>query len=320
MKWSCILILSISFILFPLAPRSVSGSGGPTVDISTEFIEDVQDVNELGPLPGGENIGAEWGELVVLKAVILTPFNRSIILMWNITNLADGNITIHRGNTLDTRFYPSNRRPDLPQSERFLVQLTVWYERTGEMAAFTSIQLPVRSDGDNDNDGLPDIRERYYWGDIIHHLPEDDEDGDGLTNIQEIGFQIPLSDGERSFPYDPRGGPFDPTDPDDPIPRNSNYRIPPKRPPNGPVMSTLASYSIVGGLGSMSLLGILFIIFYIVYGPLRSNDKESGSSSYNDNDKRRPQISKEISGRRNEKNVPVGGYPTTRPLRASRVT
>ncbi|MGA1866575.1 MAG: hypothetical protein ACMUFK_03815 [Thermoplasmatota archaeon] len=266
MERPAMVLLMASGLLLSFLPSGVSGSEEDFIDIEISYVEDLEDRNEWAPLPGGENIRAEWGERVLFKAIPRYPFNRSVILMWNITNLVDESSVIFRGTEIEVRFLPSNRMLDLPPREKFLVSVHEWVVGTGEVEYSSFIQLWVWPDDDNDNDGLPDRRERYYWGDdIIHHRPEYDEDGDGLTNIQEIGFHIPLSEWERSTPYNPYGGPFDPTDPNDPISRNvgSNRTVP--KEPNGPVMSDLATYSIIGILASLPLFEIFFVILYIRY-------------------------------------------------------
>lgn len=42
--------------------------------------------------------------------------------------------------------------------------------------------------GDADSDGLPDTWEIKYFGDISKYGPQDDPDGDGLTNLQEFQY------------------------------------------------------------------------------------------------------------------------------------
>ncbi|MBN1539488.1 MAG: hypothetical protein JW939_05030 [Candidatus Thermoplasmatota archaeon] len=266
MERSAMIFVMVSGLLLLFLPFEASGSEENLIDIEISYIGDLEDRNEWGSLPGGDHVRAEWGELVSIKAYPQVPFNRSVVLMWNITNIRDGNSTVYRGGEIEVRFQPSNRRLDTPQSEKFLVRVYLWVVGTGEVKSGSSIQLWVWSDDDDDNDGLPDKRERYYWGeDIIHHRPEYDEDGDGLTNAQEIGFHIPLSEAERSIPYYPFGGPFDPTHPNDPISRNVGYNGTGSREPDGPVMSDLAAYSILGCLASLPLLEILFIILYVRY-------------------------------------------------------
>lgn len=249
-----------SLLLVILLPVRVSGDN--SVEIDQRFIYDEQDRNEWGPQLGGEEIQAEWGELVHFKALPGIQFDRAVIHMWNITNLADGSSTIFQGEEITLKFYPSNRIIGTIQEEKFLVELTVWHVRSMEMAARTHIQLWVVSDDDNDNDGMPDDRERYYWGeDIFHHPPDYDEDGDGWTNLQEIGFDIPLAYSERGFPYVPPIGHFDPTDPDSPTPRTINNTVRPPH-PGGPVMPIWAIYTLVGGI---ALIGVIAIVFCVVY-------------------------------------------------------
>ncbi|MBN1539085.1 MAG: hypothetical protein JW939_02990, partial [Candidatus Thermoplasmatota archaeon] len=75
------------------------------------------------------------------------------------------------------------------------------------------IQQWVWSDDDNDNDGMPDNRERHFWGNLDHE-PDVDEDNDGYTNIQEIGFQVPQYDQERIVPYSINVNEVNPVDPE----------------------------------------------------------------------------------------------------------
>jgi hypothetical protein len=263
MKWIPIILAASSFLL--LSIPSAEGAGDPDVSILIDPVYDAEDRNEWGPSLGGEEILPEWGEPIALKALPKTSFEVAVFYIWNITNLETGDSWIYQGNDQTIMFIPSTRSYDTPTSEKFLVALYVHYVRSDEIAATAYMQFYVWPDDDNDNDGMPDIRERYYWKDgIIHHHPEYDEDGDGYTNVQEIGFDIPLAYSERRIPYVPPIGHFDPTDPSSP-PTGDPPLFINKTPPKGPVMSRLAIYFLMGGIISPAIAAVIFDIIYIKY-------------------------------------------------------
>lgn len=269
-KASIFLLLSSSVLL---SMGIVKADNDLNVTIQIDLSYDQHDPNEWGPGWGGEEIQAEWGEPVNLKALPLTSINRSVIYIWNITNMNDGNSVIYQGNEIEVVFYPSDRRLDIIQAEKFSINLTVWYVRSKEYGTRIMTHLWIWSDDDNDNDGLPDSRERYYWdGDIIHHHPDYDEDGDGFTNIQEIGFNIPLADSEKTYPYHPALS-FDPTDPHRPRPEINITGPKRTKGPNGPVMPNWAMYTLVGGIGSIGILTIIGDIIYYKFYYLASSRK-----------------------------------------------
>ncbi len=270
---------SVVFILLFLIPMIIlidpaNGSFDQEIKIDQQFVYDEQDRNEWGPSLGGEEIGAEWGETVLFKALPMDPIERSVIFIWNVTNLASGKSACYQGKQIEIKFYPSDRRLDVFQREKFLVELTVYYVRSRDIASWSTIQFWVSSDDDNDNDGMPDWREKYYWNDdILHHHPEDDEDEDNWTNIQEIGFDIPLSYSERLHPYRPPIGHFDPTDPNSPT---IMVRDPPgnKPDPNGPVMTDFQVFLLLCGIISPAVIIVLVDVIYIKYYYLEPKKKK----------------------------------------------
>jgi hypothetical protein len=58
---------------------------------------------------------------------------------------------------------------------------------------------------------MPDRRELHFWNNLDHE-PNVDEDNDGYTNIQEIGFQVPLYDEEKRSPYSIKANEVNPVD------------------------------------------------------------------------------------------------------------
>ena len=302
------MLATLVFLILAITiPLSITTSADSDVNISTEFIGDIYDRNEWGPTPGGEEIQAEWGEPVLFRALPSTPFNRSTIMMWRITDLTTGENEVFVGNQIQVKFRPADRRLDIVQRSKFLVELIVFFVRSNETAARTSIQLWVSSDDDNDNDGLPDRREKYYWGDdIIHHLPELDEDGDGFTNIQEIGFDIPLAYSEMVEPYSPPIGHFDPTDPDSPVPRNGSNNGKDRSKPFGPVMPAWAAYTITGSIASIGLMGILFMVGFIRYSLKDPPVKEEGRSFLEKGGEDRPLAFLQVLENRRMRKVELG--------------
>jgi hypothetical protein len=58
---------------------------------------------------------------------------------------------------------------------------------------------------------MPDKRELYFWNSLDPE-PNADEDNDGYTNIQEIGFQVPLYNEEKRSPYSIKANEVNPLD------------------------------------------------------------------------------------------------------------
>jgi hypothetical protein len=162
---------------------------------------------------GGSKIQAEWGEVVDFKAFARDPDNDEINYTWVISS-ENGvvNYTLY-GKDLSVRFYPSNGNLSRLQSEKYILNVNITDGKAGTGFISTVVQLWVWSDDDNDNDGMPDIREKHFWGDLSAE-PNDDDDLDGYTNIQEIGFSVPQYDSEKKTPYSIPMNEINPLDPE----------------------------------------------------------------------------------------------------------
>ncbi|MGA1820036.1 MAG: hypothetical protein ACMUHU_03405 [Thermoplasmatota archaeon] len=190
-------------------PEWIPGSG----KIKVAFTVDENDINEWGNREGGAKIQAEWGEGVMFEGFAKDRDNDILNYTWTIKNDNSGESFMVYGNRVMVQFSPSNGNVSILQSEKFIINLTVSDGFSETMDIYYQIQQWVWSDDDNDNDGMPDKRELYFWGNLDHE-PNVDEDNDGYTNIQEIGFQVPLYDEERAIPYSIRSNEVNPLDPE----------------------------------------------------------------------------------------------------------
>ncbi|MGA1873193.1 MAG: hypothetical protein ACMUHY_05930 [Thermoplasmatota archaeon] len=190
-------------------PEWVPGSG----KISVDFVTDREDMNEWGNQKGGSKLQAEWGENVRFEGFARDKDRDDLNYTWSITNENSGETYRVYGNRPIVRFYPSNGNVSILQSEKFIINLSVSDGHSETANIWYQIQQWVWSDDDNDNDGMPDKREIYFWRNL-DHKPDVDEDNDGYTNIQEIGFQVPQYDEEKKIPYSIRSNEVNPLDPE----------------------------------------------------------------------------------------------------------
>jgi len=72
---------------------------------------------------------------------------------------------------------------------RYIVNITY---SDGTVSLYTTMIIRISSDGDDDNDGLWDALEMKFFGDLSHG-PDEDFDGDGYTNRDEIGIHLKLT-------------------------------------------------------------------------------------------------------------------------------
>ncbi len=146
---------------------------------------DETDQNEWGG-DGGENIRAEWGEPVRFKPYVADPDGDQLNFTWKFTDV-DGmsSRTLYDEEVLFA-FYP----PDgiFRAQLKFRVNLTVT-DGHFEVPLSAQFEIWVWPDDDNDNDGLPDIREIAFFGNLDHG-PDEDYDNDTFSNKAEIGFNV----------------------------------------------------------------------------------------------------------------------------------
>ncbi len=166
--------------------------------ITVTYTYDLQDKNEWGGKMGGSEIRAEWGEDVTFEGFATDKDNDPLTYTWWFSTQDEkGNWSVE-GKKVDFAFQPSEGGLEDPLREKFRITLTVSDGKTEPIQYYR--ELWVDKDDDNDNDGLPDARELYFWGNLSHS-GEEDEDSDSYTNAQEIGFEIPRYDSEMSGVY-----------------------------------------------------------------------------------------------------------------------
>ena len=146
---------------------------------------DETDPNEWGG-DGGDDIRAEWGEPVRFKPYVADPDGDQLNFTWTFSDVGGMSYRTLYDEEVLFAFYP----PDgiFKAQLKFRVNLTVT-DGHFEVPLSTQFELWVFMDDDNDNDGLPDIREIAFFGDL-DQSPDDDYDNDTFSNKAEIGFNV----------------------------------------------------------------------------------------------------------------------------------
>ncbi|OYT44314.1 hypothetical protein B6U90_05605, partial [Thermoplasmatales archaeon ex4484_6] len=176
--------------------------------IVVSFTYDENDQNEW---PGENEIQAEWGEPVTFEGFARDKDNDPLNYTWWVSTLDESrNWTVY-GKVMDFRFSPSKGGLEKPVREKFKITLIVSDSHTEPIQWFR--ELWVEKDDDNDNDGLPDSRELYFFGNLSQG-PFDDPDKDDYDNIDEIGFEIIRYDSEKRGEFFIPKNEMNPLDPD----------------------------------------------------------------------------------------------------------
>ncbi|MGA1849044.1 MAG: hypothetical protein ACMUHB_06855, partial [Thermoplasmatota archaeon] len=173
------------------------------------FTYDLRDV-ELGD---NRRIGAEWNEIITFSGTAVHSNCGAPLWSWEFRSGDNTTIMTLPGNPLSLILLPSEGELGTVQEETFRVHLTV--SGIGVEDVLKEFIITVSSDGDDDNDGLPDSGEFDFFGNLDHG-PDDDEDGDGYTNLMEL--KNPL--GEPTDPLDKRSYPGSSGDGDDDGPQD----------------------------------------------------------------------------------------------------
>lgn len=165
--------------------------------IEFRSVYDETDVNDW-ETPSVETARPEWGEPVKFQAFAQDLDNDALNYTWRFS-ASEGTEEFYRyESVVYFSFFPSDGNLSKIQNERFMVNLTVSDSYTPEI--YYQFELVVWPDADNDNDGLPDDREMFFWRDLSAG-PDDDPDDDGYTNEIEIGFNVPPYASESITPY-----------------------------------------------------------------------------------------------------------------------
>ena len=168
--------------------------------------------------------GVSWsGEI---QAQYTEPYTFYILSHDGVRVWLDGQLILDRWKT--GRLEPS-ATVNLTAGQRYLLNIE-YFENTGRAMCWlrwSSPSTPKRivpqtqlysQFTDTDGDGLPDIWERKYFGDL-RYGPNDDPDGDGLTNLQEYRYHTDPTKADTDGDGLPDGwevahglNPLDPTD------------------------------------------------------------------------------------------------------------
>lgn len=173
------------------------------------FTYDLKD----GELGDNRRIGAEWNEIITFSGTAVHSNCGPPLWSWEIKSGDNTTIMTLAGNPLSLVLLPSERGLGTVQEETFRVHLTV--TGSGVQPMNSEFLITVSSDGDDDNDGLPDREELDFFGNLGHG-PDEDEDGDGYTNLMELINPL----GAPTDPLDKRSYPGAIGDGDDDNPRN----------------------------------------------------------------------------------------------------
>jgi hypothetical protein len=202
-----LVFLNVKVNIINIQDRPEWISGREKIEITYTF--DQQDTYEWGGKPGGSEIRAEWGETITFEGFATDKDEDTLTYTWWFATEDESGNWSREGKKVDFAFEPSEGGLENPVREKFTITLTVSDGQTEPIQYYR--ELWVERDDDNDNDGLPDKREIYFWGDLSHG-PDEDEDDDGYTNIQEIGFQIPRYDSEMTGVYSLNKNEINPAD------------------------------------------------------------------------------------------------------------
>ncbi|MGA1822646.1 MAG: hypothetical protein ACMUIG_08965 [Thermoplasmatota archaeon] len=170
---------------------------------------DERDVNEW-VAPSVESARPEWGEPVLFQAFAQDLDADALNYTWRFSAVEGTEDFYRYESRVYFSFFPTDGNLSRTQNERFIINLTVTDSYTPEI--YYQFEMVIWPDDDNDNDGLPDMREKFFWGDLSAG-PDEDPDNDGYNNSIEIGFSVPLFDSEKKTPYSLNRNEIDPLNP-----------------------------------------------------------------------------------------------------------
>jgi hypothetical protein len=158
-----------------------------------------------------ETARPEWGEPVTFEAYASDIDGDILNYTWRFNGKGDQNLFFRYGSKAIYSFQPTDGNLSRKQNEEWVVNITVTDGHTTPL--YYQFSLVVWSDDDNDNDGLPDMREKFFWGDLSAE-PDEDPDGDGYTNYIEIGFENTRFPSEMTGQYSIDRNQMNPLDPE----------------------------------------------------------------------------------------------------------
>lgn len=132
------------------------------------FVYDEKDRFEFGGdiKPGGDVIRAEWGETVRFEAYAFDSDYDVLNYTWAFTNKVNTSLVyIRYGPIVNIEFYPSDGDLTKFRNEEFRVNISV---SDGLFPAiYREFDITVWPDDDNDNDGIPDKREKFFFDRLV---------------------------------------------------------------------------------------------------------------------------------------------------------
>ncbi|MDG6225611.1 MAG: sialidase family protein [Candidatus Thermoplasmatota archaeon] len=132
------------------------------------FVYDEKDRFEFGGdiKPGGGVIRAEWGETVRFEAYAFDSDYDVLNYTWTFTNKINTSLVyVKYGPIVNLEFYPSDGDLTKIRNEDFTVNITV---SDGLFPAiYREFDITVWPDDDNDNDGIPDRREKFFFDRLV---------------------------------------------------------------------------------------------------------------------------------------------------------
>ncbi|MGA1793027.1 MAG: hypothetical protein ACMUHM_03660 [Thermoplasmatota archaeon] len=225
--------------------------------LDIEYGYDRED-NELGQNP---TIGPEWGEKISLRGRSMNSKGLITLWKWEVRDEKNMVVQEHIGNPIEIEFLPSTGELGSIIQENFTISVTVTANDVEPATGRRTIT--VTTDGDDDNDGLPDGEEIRYFG-SLEKGPHGDTDGDGYSNLMEM--------------MNPMGAPTDPTDPSS-FPGAGDDNDPP-----GPDRPGDPGWFGISPILMVSVLSVLVLIIIIIAGVLIILKRESKREEAEDQD------------------------------------
>ncbi len=132
----------------------------PSDAMVMRMLYDTTDVNEWGGI-GGKFIRVEFGEPVEFEGFAMDPDGDLLNYTWRFSNVKENmNWTLY-GKKVSMSFFPTDTKLSYAKREKFRVNLSVSDGVFGAIYAY--METWVEPDDDNDNDGIPDNRELWFY-------------------------------------------------------------------------------------------------------------------------------------------------------------
>jgi hypothetical protein len=156
--------------------------GTPAIEFYTDY--DGNDQFEWGEAL----VSPEWGEPVRFVAHASDPDRDPLEYEWTFVNIVNNSRYFKcLGKEVIVRFMPSDGKLYDPEDEDYSVVLGVKDSFFDPVMAYSSIR--IFSDGDNDNDGLPDIREKWFFDQLVRSVEFKDFDHKSPVDMDTYVFE-----------------------------------------------------------------------------------------------------------------------------------